>query len=82
MMNGSLVAERASCDVLRALGRRRSADGRLETRVAPTRVCRPVVSFCLAALPARPLRWLAEHPVGYLAELGAELRVVGLGQGT
>ena len=42
----------------------------------------PIVSFCLAVLPARQLRCLAEHPVGYLAELGAELRVVGLWQGT
>ena len=81
-MNGPLVAERASCDVLRALGRRRSADGRLEIRVARTRVCQPIVSFCLAALPARQLRCLTEHPVGYIAELRAELRVVGLGQGT
>ena len=81
-MNGSLVAERAACDVLRTLGRRRWTDGRLETRVARTGVCQPIVSFCLAALPARQLRCLAEHPAGYLAELRAELPVVGLGQGT
>ena len=81
-MNGPLVAERASCDVLRALGRRRSADGRLETGVAHTRACQPTVSFYLTALPARQLRCLAEHPVGYLAKLGAELWVVGLGQST
>jgi hypothetical protein len=79
-MNESLVAERASCDVLRAPGRR------LEPTAAwkpawRTRVCQPIVS-CLAALPARQLRCLAEHPVGYLAEIGAELRVVGLWQGT
>jgi hypothetical protein len=45
-------------------------------------VCQPIVSFCLAALPARQLRCLAEHPVRYLAQLRAELPVVGLGQGT
>jgi hypothetical protein len=78
-MNG---AERAACDVLRALGRRRWTDGRLETRVARTGAGRPIVSFCLAALPARQLRCLAEHLVRYLAELRAELPVVGLRQGT
>jgi HxlR-like helix-turn-helix len=36
----------------------------------------------LPARPARQLRCLAEHPVGYPAELAAELRVVGLWQGT
>ena len=81
-MNGSLVAKRAACDVLRTLGRRRWTDGRLETRVARTGVCPPIVSFCLADLPALQLRCLAEHPAGYLAELRAELPVVGLGQGT
>ena len=81
-MNGSLVAERAACDVLRALERRRWTDGRLETRVARTGVGRPMVSLCLAVLPARQLRCLAKHPVRYLAELRAELPVVGLGQGT
>ena len=47
-----------------------------------TRACQPGVSLCLAALRARQLRCLAEHPAGYLAELRAELPVIGLGQGT
>jgi hypothetical protein len=71
-MNGSLVAEPAACDVLRSPGSSRG--------VACVR--QPVVSFCLATPPAGRLRCLAEHPVRYLAELRAELPVVGLGQGT
>lgn len=58
-MNGSLVAERAACDVLRAPGRRRWTGGRLETRVAQS----------ASASPSCPCAWQLCQPAGYAAWL-------------
>src|SRR5213592_4148446 len=52
------------------------------SRRAETVSFSPSGPVSLAVLPALQLRGLADHLAGYLAEFRAELRVVGLRQGT